>query len=296
MRKAISYWSLKDGLAGTQPLDDSGLYEAREAGFSCLELSIGTEGVLTVDTSESACELIRKNIEMAGFSYETLASGMTWGCNPVSNDLEVRETAIVLNKKALQRASWLGCDAMLFVPGVVTSPIAPDERVRYDEALERCRICVSELLETAEQVGVDLCMENVWNGFFYSPVELAGFVDSFSSSRLGVYFDVGNVIGYHQYPPHWIELLGERIKRVHIKDFRHNFDWNGSYSFCELGEGDVPWEETIQALQNIGYDKTIVAEMLPYSPGLLERTSAAMDRILGQETLAISTNGKTVLQ
>lgn len=280
MRKGISYWSLEDGLAATQTLDAAGLEEAREAGFSLLEPAIGTEGVLTVDTDQGSCEIIRKSVEDAGFSMETLASGMTWGCNPVSNDQETRKTAIDLNKKALQRASWLGCNALLFVPGVVTSPICPDEHVRYDHALDRCRSCVSELLETADDLGVDLCLENVWNGMFYSPVEFANFIDSFRSERLGIYFDVGNVLGYHQYPPHWIELLGDRIKRVHIKDFRHEFDWSGKYSFSELGAGDVPWKESIQALRSIGYDKTIIAEMLPYSSGLLKQTSQAMDDIL----------------
>jgi len=280
MLKAISYWSLKDGLAGTQPLDTAGLAEAKSAGFDMLEPAIGTEGVLTVQSDRDACESIRAAVEVAGFEMETLASGMTWGCNPISNDADVRRKAVALNKKALERASWLGCEALLFVPGVVTSPICPDEHIRTDHALERCRECVLELLETAEQVGVDLCLENVWNGFFYSPVELASFIDSFGSKRLGVYFDVGNVLGYHQYPPHWIELLGSRIKRVHIKDFRHEFDWNGKYSFCRLGEGDVPWKESIAALKAIGYDKTVVAEMLPYDPELLEHTSQAMDRIL----------------
>ena len=281
MHKGISYWSLENGLAGTHTLDAEGLEEAREAGFDLVEPAIGTEGFLTVETDQQTCGAIRDGAEAAGFRMETLASGMTWGCNPVSNDPDTRRRAVELNAKALERASWLGCEAYLFVPGVVTSPIVPGEHVRYDHALERSRECVSELVGVAEEVGVDLCLENVWNGLFYSPVELADFIDSFASTRLGVYFDVGNVLGYHQYPPHWIELLGNRIKRVHVKDFRHEFDWNGRYSFCELGEGDVPWKETMQSLWDIGYGRTVIAEMLPYAPGLLERTSAAMDRILG---------------
>jgi len=40
-----------------------------------------------------------------------------------------------------------------------------------------------------------LCIENVWNGLFYSPIELRDFVDSFDSEKLGVYLDVGNLIG-----------------------------------------------------------------------------------------------------
>ena len=73
--------------------------------------------------------------------------------------------------------------------------------------------------------------ENVWNGMFYSPLECADFVDSFQSERLGVYLDVGNLLGYQQYPPHWIELLGKRIKRIHIKDYQESFGFIGSYSF-----------------------------------------------------------------
>ncbi len=129
-------------------------------------------------------------------------------------------------------------------------------------------------------MNVDLCLENVWNGFLCSPLELRDFIDSFESGRLGVYFDVGNALRYHQYPPHWIALLDHRIKRIHVKDYRESFDWNGAYSFCDLGEGDVPWQETMAALVAAGYEKTIVAEMLPYREGLLAKTSEALDRIL----------------
>lgn len=173
------------------------------------------------------------------------------------------------------------------------SPICTDEGVRYDYALASCRDCVAELLNTAETTGVDLCIENVWNGLFYSPCELADIIDSFKSSRLGVYLDVGNLIGYHQYPPHWIELLEARINRVHVKDFRHEFGWSGTYSFCDLQDGDVPWEDTFSALRGVSYNGTVIAEMMPYSPGLLSRTSKAMDRLLAAGTPSNRSVGDT---
>jgi len=273
--KCISYWSLRDGLTNTHPIG-AALEDARSAGFEGLELAIGPEGVLTTGTSQGDCGGIRKEIDRSGLVVETLASGMTWGCNPVSNDPAVRERALELNAAALQRAAWLGCQAYLFVPGVVKSPISPD-LVRYDLALERAREAVSRLLETAEKVGVDLCVENVWNGMFYSPLELAGFVDSFGSGRLGIYFDVGNVLGYHQHPPHWIEVLGTRIRRVHIKDFKESV--GTLEGFCDLLDGDVPWEETVKALRTLGYEKTVVAEMIPWREGLLPATRKAMEKI-----------------
>lgn len=281
MIKSISYWSFENGLAGTHPIADA-LSEAKAAGFEGIELCIGTEGALSTDSTQADCEAIRKMIDNAGLTVQTVASGMSWGFNPTSNDAAVREQAVSLHEKALERTAWLGCEAMLFVPGVVNSPISPDEHIRYDHAIERCRENVTRLLKTAERVGVDLCLENVWNGLFYSPLEFAGFVDEFDHDRLGVYFDVGNLMGYQQYPPHWIELLDKRIKRVHIKGFKDNFGWSGTYEFCGIGDGDVPWDETIAALKAIGYDRTIVAEMMPWKPGHLDTVSQAMDRVLGR--------------
>ncbi len=285
MIKAISYWSMKDGLAGSCPIDEA-LRQAKMTGFDGLELCIGVDGVLTPTTSQAECEMIRDQVVQSDVIVETLASGMSWSFNPTSDDPEVRQRAVSVHQKALRRAAWLGCKAMLFVPGVVCSPIVPDERIRYDVAIDRAREAVEQLMEVAEEVQVDLCIENVWNGLFYSPLELSSFVESFHTDRLGVYFDVGNVLGYHQYPPHWIEILGKLIKRVHVKDYQEHFDWNGSYSFCALGQGDVPWEATMQSLQRIGYDSTVVAELLPYHEGLLEETSQAMDKILGTESVA----------
>ena len=279
MIKCISYWALKDGLANTHPID-AALAEAKAAGFQGIELCIGTSGVLTTDTSEADCKKIRKQIDASGVVVQTLGAGITWGCNPTSNDAATRKKSVKLHADALKRAGWLGIQSMLMVPGVVKSPISPDI-VRYDHALTRVREAVKELLDVAEKAKVELCLENVWNGLFYSPLEFAAFVDEFKGHpNLGIYFDVGNGMGYHQHPPHWIELLGKRIKRVHIKDYTENFNWTGGYSFCALGAGQVPWKETMDALRGIGYDKTLVAEMLPWDAGNLARTSASMDVIL----------------
>jgi L-ribulose-5-phosphate 3-epimerase len=276
--KCISYWSMKDGLSNTHPIDDA-LATAKAAGFSGMELCIGPEGVLNTETSQAECEQIRSQVDQSGLVVETLASGMSWGFNPTSDDKAIREKAIALHAKALERAAWLGCKALLFVPGVVKSPLSSD-LIRYDTAMERAKEAVKRLLDVAEKVGVDLCIENVWNGFLYSPLEFAEFTDSFGSKRLGIYFDVGNGLGFHQHPPHWIELLGKRIRRVHVKDFQEAFGFLGAYSFCSLGAGQVPWAETMAALHGIGYESTLVAEMMPWDPSLLSRTSAAMDTIL----------------
>jgi hexulose-6-phosphate isomerase len=275
--KGISYLSFENGLSNNESIE-SALSQTKKNGFDALELSVSSEGVINTNTSKAECEIIRKKIDDSGIFVDSIATGMSWGVSPTSNDSSIREKSIKLHQDALKVASFLDCKALLFVPGVVKSPISPDI-VRYDKALDRLREAINQMLPIAEDLNVDLCMENVWNGFFYSPIELRDFVDSFDSDRLGVYLDIGNLIGYQQYPPHWVELLNSRIKRVQIKDFQENFDWTGSFSFCDIGAGDVPWKETIAALNAIQYKSTIIAEMLPWDETILSRTSAAMDQL-----------------
>ena len=277
MIKGISYLSFENGLSNNESIE-SALSQTKNNGFDALELSVSSEGVINTNTSKAECELIRKKIEDSGVFVDSIATGMSWGVSPTSNDKSIREKSISLHQDALKVANYLDCKALLFVPGVVKSPISP-EIVRYDRALDRLREAINQMLPIAEDLNVDLCMENVWNGFFYSPIELRDFVDSFDSDRLGVYLDIGNLIGYQQHPPHWIELLNSRIKRVQIKDFQENFDWTGSFSFCDIGAGDVPWKETIAALEAIQYKSTIIAEMLPWDETILSRTSIAMDQL-----------------
>ena len=277
MIKGISYLSFENGLSNNESIE-SALSQTKNNGFDALELSVSSEGVINTNTSKAECKLIRKKIEDSGVFVDTIATGMSWGVSPTSNDKSIRKHSISLHQDAIKAASHLDCKALLFVPGVVKSPISP-EIVRYDRALDRLREAINQMLPIAEDLNVDLCMENVWNGFFYSPIELRDFVDSFDSDRLGVYLDIGNLIGYQQHPPHWIELLNSRIKRVQIKDFQENFDWTGSFSFCDIGAGDVPWKETIAALEAIQYKSTIIAEMLPWDETILSRTSAAMDQL-----------------
>lgn len=277
MISAINYWSFEHALENEAPIDEVCAL-AREAGFQAIELGIAETGVLNVTTTRDECAEIRAQVESAGLRMESLASGMTWGCSPSHPDPAIRRRAIGLNVAALERTAWLGCQSLLFIPGAVTIPWEPAYGfVPYEQAVEWAREATRELAVTAERLGVELCIENVWNGMFYSPLEYRDFIDSIDSPAVGAYFDVGNCMGQHQYPPHWIEILGARIKRVHFKDFKRSVGTLDG--FCDLLEGDQPWQETMAALRAVGYDRTLTAEMIPYSQGRVAKTGAAMRQI-----------------
>jgi len=278
MLKSISYWSILKS-SSADPSIEEAMTQAKSANFKAIELAVGLEGPLSVTTDRATCEGYRKLGETSGLSLETVATGFTWVLSPTHPDESIRRRSIDAHSAAVERAAWLGAKAMLMVPGAVKIPWDDSYKpVPYDKAVRWAKDAVAAVAKVAEKQRIDLCIENVWNGMFYSPLEYCSFIDSIGSSRVGSYFDVGNVLGYHQNPPDWIKILGERIKRIHIKDYKNSV--GGLSGFCELLEGDVPWKQTMQALKEIGYNKTVVAEMMPPAPGLLERTSKAMDQIL----------------
>jgi L-ribulose-5-phosphate 3-epimerase len=286
MKSVISYWSIAGGGENRRPLDEA-MTEAAAAGFDGIELAIAETGVLTPATSQAACARIRELAAKHGLVLETVASGISWGCCPTHPDAAVRERSLALHAAALERTAWLGAEALLYVPGAVAIPWDPGfPAVPYDQAVAWAREGVARLAAAAERCQVDLLIENVWNGLFYSPLEFAAFIDAAGSARVGAYFDCGNVLGYHQHPEDWIRILGARIGRVHVKDFKRSI---GSMAgFCDLLAGDVPFPAVMAALRAIGYDKTLVAEMMPPRADLLATTAAALRRIIAEAGAAAS--------
>ena len=147
------------------------------------------------------------------------------------------------------------------------------EVVPYDVCYERATEAVRRLVPIAEQLGVALSLENVWNKFLLSPLEMRDFIDGFKSDMVGSYFDAGNVL-QTGYPDQWIRILAGRIKRVHIKDFKKSVGTVDG--FVDLLEGDVDLAGVKNCLDDIGYDGYVTAEVLPYEPGRVEKTAAAM--------------------
>ena len=277
MKISASYWMFEGGLEAKRPIAEA-MQEAKDLGFDAIELAVASQGVLRHNTTQAQCEDIIADADKIGIEISSVASGESWNCSPSANDPDVRKKIIDFTGKALQVAGWLGVDAYLFVPGAVDVFFKPDyPPVPYDVVWERSLAALKELAPYAEENGVHICVENVWNKFLLSPLEMRQFVDEINSPYVGCYFDAGNVLLFG-YPQDWIRILGSRIKRVHIKGYK-----KGDHTlkgFCDLLKGDVPWKEVMKALKEVGYDGPVTAEMLPWKKGLIRRTSRAMDQIL----------------
>jgi hexulose-6-phosphate isomerase len=134
----------------------------------------------------------------------------------------------------------------------------------------------------AEELGVKIAVENVWNNFLLSPLEMARYLDEFESPWIGAYFDVGNIVNYG-WPEQWIRILGERVLKLDIKEFsRKKRDEEGLWAGfeVEIGEGDCDWPAVMEALVEIGYEGWGSAEVTGGGAERLREISDRMDRVL----------------
>ena len=238
--------------------DEDKLKLAKSCGFDGIE----TDPIDDLAAAKKLGELARD----AGVPIHSIVFG-GWHAPLSDPNPEVIEKGLRGMEAALRCAKAMGADAVLLVPAVVT------EKVRYGEAYERSQGHIRKLLPLAEEVGVIIAVENVWNKFLLSPLEFARYVDEFESPWLRAYFDVGNVVTFG-YPEDWIRTLGERIVKVHLKDFKRD-----PHKWAGLREGDVNWPEVRRALAEVGYTGYITCELSGGNEKYLRDVSDRMSKI-----------------
>jgi hexulose-6-phosphate isomerase len=258
----ITYWTI-GGFEGQKPIAQA-LEDAKACGYDGLELAFGA-GELGLDTTEATCRTIVEKAKHLDMAIATLATGQYWALPLSARDPVQRRSAIDFTRRYIEVAHWLGVPTILVIPGVVDVAWDPSVPVTpYQEVWDNATQSLRELLPWAEKHGVTMALENVWNKFLVGPVEFRVFIDQFDSPFVRSYFDVGNVV-VNGYPEHWIEILGSRIAAVHYKNYKRD-DPRGAVSGFgdDLLVGDVNFGAVRGALEKIGYNGPITAEMLPF--------------------------------
>ncbi|HEU5317400.1 MAG TPA: sugar phosphate isomerase/epimerase family protein [Chloroflexota bacterium] len=253
------------------------LRTAKEAGFEGVEPSISEPGAgpLTLETTEKDAALITDTAKKVGVELPSVMCGAAVSKTPVIHpDAAVRRQAVENLGKTLERAKWLGATAVLLHPGQLRA------ETRYDDAWGWVRDSLKAAGEHAGKHGVTLAIENVWNKFLLSPTEMKQMIDEVGNPHVGVYFDVGNCILYG-FPEQWVGVLGSRIKKVHVKDFKRSV--GTGKGFCQLLDGDADYGAVMRELRGARYDDYLTSEVsvgaMPEGQGIGE-TAKRLDRIL----------------
>jgi hexulose-6-phosphate isomerase len=241
---------------------------AREAGFEQIECH------QTDDPAQA--EEIKKAADASGLKIHSVMNGDHWKFPLSSGDPEVVSRSMKAMRTSLNNARLWGADVVLLVPAVV------NPETSYKDAWDRSQRQIRELIPLAEKLKVIIAVEEVWNKFLLSPLEFAHYVDEFKSPWVKAYFDVGNVVLF-AYPQDWIRVLGKRIVKLHIKDFKFRQAQGTSRreaEFVNLREGDIDWKAVHKALDDIDYRGSATVELRGGDREYLTDVSRRFDQIL----------------
>ncbi|MGE4602572.1 MAG: sugar phosphate isomerase/epimerase family protein [Planctomycetota bacterium] len=212
---------------------------------------LGYDGVELDSPSSLDWREVLRAKAATGLEIPGVVCSTHWGKPLSSPDEKVRQEGIEGVETALKDCRLYGGTTALVVPGVCK------DGVTYEQAWERSTASLRQLLPLAEQLGVRIAFENVWNDFITDADEAVRYVDQFESPWVGWYFDTGNIVRYGR-PPEWVRKLGSRTIKVDIKDYsRALMEKDGVWAGfrCEIGNEDssVEWAETMKALDQVGY-------------------------------------------
>ncbi len=235
---------------------------AKDAGFEEIECA-------TVD-AQSEAEEIKKAAEATKLRIHSVMNQAHWKFPLSSSDMSVVDQSLKGLETSLRNAHFWGAETVLLVPAVV------NPETSYQDAWTRSQQQIRKMLPLAEKLKVIIAIEEVWNKFLLSPLEMVRYVDEFKSPYVKAYVDVGNMV-FYGYPQDWIRTLNKRIAKLHIKDFRFK---SRMAEFVALREGDIDWKAIHKALLDIGYKGTATLELSSGDLAYLKDTNHRFELIL----------------
>ncbi len=261
LRKAIMYSTI--GLKGTVLEKFRGM---KEAGFE------GVEPLGGMDRDEVLAAFKATGLQAASVCCHT-----HWEKPLSAADEATRKAGLEGLLLSLRDARAYGATSVLLVPGVVR------DGVTYPQCFERSIAEIRKAIPVAKETDVKIAIENVGNNFIASPEQAVEYLDAINSDWVGWHFDIGNA-GRVGPAERWIQVIGKRIVRIHVKDYRAKPADAAAKGDKrpKLLEGDTNWPAVMRALDNVGYGGWAISEQpgsqaadVPSARDLAQR----MDRI-----------------
>lgn len=231
---------------------------AKDTGFDGIELLMNEfeEPYLELHLNNTEGELIqiRNLADQYKIDIPSISTNLLWNYPLTDNNEKIRNKGIEIVRGMIDAAYVIGAETILVMPGIVT------KEVPYDIAYNRVLEAAKQLGQYAKSKGIYIGLENVWNKFLLSPLEMKELIEKIDNDFVQVYFDAGNVLAYG-YPDQWVSILQNHIISVHVKDYEIAA---GVHGFRQLFEGDMDFYSLVRELKQFNYCGYLTAE-IPFS-------------------------------
>ncbi len=241
-----------------------------EEKFNVIKL-LGFQGVEFDSPSDIDRDEAVKAQASTGIKIHGVIDSVHWHTRLSDPDSKVRAKGVEALRTAIDDAKFYGADTVLLVPGKVSDPNTEN----YEQCYARSQEEIRKVLPQADEAGVKIAIEVVWNDFITTPEQLVQYVDDFKTPSVGAYFDCSNMLKYGVPSATWIRQLGPRMLKFDFKGYSHERKW------VPIGEGDEDWPEILKALNEIGYHGWATSEVAGGGQKELAEIAERMNKVLG---------------
>ncbi len=236
---------------------------------------LGFDGVELNSPSGTKPEEVAEAKKASGLDVHGVVDSVHWRSTLSHPDPSVRQKGLDGLQTAIRAAKDYGATSVLLVPAVVKNGVT------YEQAWERSIPEIRKAIPLAEELGIRILLENVWNNFLKDPKETARYIDELKSDVIGAYFDVGNAVRYSP-PAEWVRVLGEKIVKLDIKEYSlskgKKEGWSKGFQ-VKLLEGECNWPDVMKELKKIGYAGWGTAEIRGGGKERLTEIAERMNKI-----------------
>jgi len=231
------------------PHDETGsVLDAVEEGGIGLEICLYDTNWLMGKGALQEAEKIRRTLESRVDVITT--HGPLYDLNPGSLDPTIRDYSRECFIRGVEVCAVLGGSKIVY--HTFHNPLLPSAVLPGWK--ERAKPIWDELNGTAEEEGVEVCLENS-----YEPTAefFADLFHAFADERTRMCFDPAHVHLYSRDgQSSWVITMGHLISHLHLND-------NGGISddHLALGEGEIPYSAILPELYGACLDATVVLEM-----------------------------------
>ena len=208
------------------------------------------------------------NIDVDEWIAASKESGLIIDCMAGGRPFNLVETIDVLKK--------LGGDSILAtVPGEEKKSFSAN----WNEAVAAFKAAAPH----AEKQGIKILIENVWQSFLISALDMQRFIDEVGHPFVGAHYDVGNVMRWGV-AEHWVQVLGKRIGKLDIKEYNVDVAMTQGLRLgfkTPIGEGSVNWPAVREELEKLEFSGWAAAEVPGGDWDHLADVSRRMDKVLG---------------
>lgn len=234
----------------------------KEHGYDCIDYNMASTNSLIYTSSLEELKLLlsrqKELAEEAGVKIHQVHGPWRWPVQDFSED--DRRERMEKMKRSICSAALLGCKNWVIhpiMPYGLSDINTEEEKKTWDINLA----FMKELLKTAKEHDVTICLENMPFGEFSmaTPESIIQFVNEIDDEHFKICLDTGHVAVFENLSlGDTVKLLGNKIQVLHVHDNRCSIDLHMMPYF-----GVVDWDEFAQGLKEIDFKGVFSLETEP---------------------------------